>query len=143
MVKTRFFTGAILLALVAGASGCGGPMKYPVISSAKAPGADAKLIADIKEQMGSTQIEFTASNLPPPGRVVQGARLYVAWFREDSKASWKRIGGLDYDDGDREGRLMGSVSAIAFDFAVTAEAAPDSVSPSADVVFAQRVKADD
>ena len=137
-MTTRYrFVAALLLLSAA----CGGPMKYQVASSPKAPGADAKLVADIKEKSNVTKVEFNAEHLPPPTRVAEGSTTYMAWYRESSHQAWQRIGGLDYDDGSRKAALLGSVPATAFDFEVTVEAEPTVASPSSDVVFAQRVQA--
>lgn len=136
---TRFRFVAALLLL----SACGGPMKYQVASSPKAPGADAKLIADIKNQRNVTNVEFSAQYLPPPTRIVEGSKTYMAWYRENAQHTWQRIGGLDYDEDSREAALLGSVPATAFDFAVTVESELNVASPSSEVVFAQRVQSED
>lgn len=133
------FVAALLLMTAA----CGGPMKYQVASSPKAPGADAKLVADIKAKNNVTNVDFSAEHLPPPTRIAEGSTTYMAWYRESSHQAWQRIGGLDYDEDSRKAALLGSVPATAFDFAVTVESESTVASPSPDVVFAQRVQTDD
>ena len=119
---------------------CGGPLKYQVASSPRAPGADAKIVADVSADQGQTQLEVEIKNLAPPGRVTQNAKDYVVWYRKNSSATWARVGGLKYDEGSREGTLTGSVPEIAFDLSVTAEESDGPASPSADVVVSQRVE---
>jgi len=123
------------LAIVA----CGGPLKYQLASSPKAPGADAQLVADVKEDQKLTQLEVEITNLAPPSRINEGSTHFVAWQRKNDGASWSRIGDLQYDPASRKGKLSGSVPETSFDFEVTAEKTESPVSPSADVVFSQRV----
>ncbi len=132
------FSSSVCLVMLAVA--CGGPLKYQVPSTARAPGADAKIVADTASNQGQTQLDIDVSNLPPPDRVSPNAKAYVAWYRKGSDAIWSRIGGLQYDEGDREGTLKGSVPEIAFDLAISAEPSEAPASPSADVVVSQRVE---
>jgi hypothetical protein len=119
---------------------CGGPLKYQVPSSARAPGADAKIVADVAADQGQTRLEMDITNLPPPGRINEKATAYLAWYRKDSSATWSRVGGLKYDEGDREGKISGSVPELAFDLSVTAENNDSPASPSPDVIVSQRVE---
>jgi hypothetical protein len=119
---------------------CGGPLKYQVPSSPRAPGADAKIVADVAKDQGQTHLELEITNLAPPGRISEKSSTYVAWYRKNSSATWSRVGGLKYDEGDREGKLSGSVPEIAFDLSVTAEENDNPASPSPDIVVAQRVE---
>lgn len=121
-------------------SACGGPLKYQVPSTSRAPGADARVIADVASDQGQTHLEIDVTNLPPPARVVPTATTYLVWYRKDSSSTWARIGGLKYEEGDREGKLSGSVPEVAFDLIVVAEASESPASPSPDVVVAQRIQ---
>lgn len=118
---------------------CGGPLKYKVASSGRAPGADATVIADVKKDQGLTQLEILAENLPPPGRVVEGATSYVVWQRKDSGAAWGRLGGLKYEEDARKGKWEGSVPETGFDLSISAESDANVASPSGETVFNQRV----
>lgn len=118
---------------------CGGPLKYSVPSNALAPGADAKIVADISADQGQTALTLDIVNLPPAGRVAEKSKNYTAWYRKNSDATWSRIGGLKYDDSGREGTLNGSVPEVAFDFTVTAEESESPASPSPSVILAQHV----
>jgi hypothetical protein len=111
-------------------------------STPKAPGADGKLVCEVEEGQKQTQVKLTIEHLPPPGRVTQGGTTFVAWFRKNSDMVWARIGGVQFDESARSGSMQGSVPEVAFDFEVTAEKADAPVSPSPDVVFAQRVQKD-
>ena len=144
MARTAVVRGTLLLLLSGFAalqSGCG-PLKYNVRSSALAPGADAKVIADVKKRQGQTQLEVEATNLIPPNRVESSASQYVAWYRPNSGAQWNRIGTLEYDEDDRIGNLNGSVPEVAFDLQISAEGAAPPSSPSPQILFSQRVQED-
>lgn len=131
-------TSAFCLSVLVAA--CGGPLKYQVPSTARAPGADAKIVADVSTDQSQTRLDVDITNLPPPGRVSDKATTYVAWYRKNSNATWSRVGGLKYDEGDREGKIGGSVPEVAFDLTVTAEENDSPASPSPDVVVSQRVE---
>jgi len=118
---------------------CGGPLKYQIASTPKAPGADGKLVATVHEDQHQTEVELEVSNLPPPDRVAEGATDYVGWARKNANAVWARLGSLKYDSSDRGGMMKGSFPETSFDFQVTAEKAALAASPSSEIVFAQRV----
>lgn len=121
---------------------CGGPLEYRVPSSASAPGADAHILADVREDEQQTQLKVDVVNLPPPDRVDQAANQYVAWYRKDSGQIWSRIAVLAYEPDTREASLVSAVPATNFELEITAEAAADVGSPSPTVVFSQRVVKD-
>lgn len=129
----------LTLALAFAVTACGGPLKYKALSSAKAPGADATIVADVKKDQGLTQLEIDVLNLAPPDRVSAGAASYVVWQRRSSDVAWSRLGAVRYDEGDRKGTWTGSVPEIAFDLAISAEKDVSVASPSGDTVFSQRV----
>lgn len=130
-------TSSLLAALFLVA--CGGPLKYDVASTPKAPGADAHIVADVQAEQNKTDLEVTVEHLAPPDRVAPGSVAYVAWYRKDDKAVWGRIGGLAYDADGRKGTFTGSVPETAFDFAVTGEKNDAPASPSPEVVLTQRI----
>jgi hypothetical protein len=135
MLKTARLSLIGALAIVA----CGGPLKYQLASSAKAPGADAQLVADVKEDQKLTLLQVEITNLAPPSRISEGATHFVAWQRKNDGASWSHIGDLQYEESSRKGKLNGSVPETSFDFEVTAEKGDAPASPSPDVVFSQRI----
>jgi hypothetical protein len=118
---------------------CGGPLKYDAISSPRAPGADASITADVREDQHQTELRLEIDNLPPAERVDADSQHYVAWYRRDAKETWTRIAGLDYEADSREAILQTAVPETQFDLWVTAEKELDVVSPSPNVVFTQRV----
>ena len=127
------FVGVALL------SACG-PLQYAVQSTPIATGADAEIVAAIDANQGVTRITIAAKNLPPPARVKDGDTNYVVWTRKDSDQAWSRLAALNYDEGARTADLAEvSVALTAFDLEITAESSIEVASPSAEVVFAQRV----
>jgi len=130
--------GAVL-ALTLLVAACGGPLKYQIASSPKAPGADATLEADVSKDQHLTRLLVKAKNLPPPERVVAGTRIYIIWTRKNAEAQWSRIGNLKYDPGNREGNFEGTVPEVDFDLQITAEKEDGAQSPAADMVFSQHV----
>ena len=129
----RLCTAALLLVA------CGGPLKYQIASTPKAPGSDGMLVATVHESQHQTEVELEVKNLPPPDRVAEGATDYVAWARKSASAVWTRLGSLKYDSKERGGTMKGSVPETSFDFAISAEKAALAASPSSDIVFQQRV----
>lgn len=136
-MKTTSLLGSLLLLL--SLVGCGGPLRYEIGSNAKAPGADAVIVADVKAEQNQTTLDIEVKNLAPPGRVAAGAMVFVVWQRASSQVPWTRIGGLNYEEDSRDGTFHGSVPETAFDLQVTAEKALDVASPSPDAVLSQRV----
>lgn len=118
---------------------CGGPLEYQSISSPRAPGADASITADVQEAQHQTELKLEIENLPPADRVEAGSHHYVAWYRRDTKETWKRIAGLAYEEDSREATLQTAVPETSFDLWVTTEDDLDAVSPSPNVVFQQRI----
>ncbi|HTV21341.1 MAG TPA: hypothetical protein VMG12_21790 [Polyangiaceae bacterium] len=131
-----------ILAVVAVAgllAACGGPLKYEAISSPRAPGADASITADVREDQHQTELRLEIENLPPADRVEAGDEHYVAWYRRDAKETWKRIAGLEYEGDSREAVLQTAVPETSFELWVTTEKDLDVVSPSPSIVFEQRI----
>jgi hypothetical protein len=130
---------ALSLLFVAAAA-CGGPLKYMPKSTAKAPGVEIKVVADVHEKEAITKLMIEAVHLPPPNAVKEGHKHYVVWQRADSSKTWTRIAGLKYDESARVGKLVDvSVPATAFELECTAEEKPDVTTPSSELVFEQIV----
>lgn len=134
----RLLTAVAALALVVATAACG-PLKYQVKGLPQATGADAVVTADVRKDQNVTVLKLTATNLPPPDRVMSGSQHFVAWQRKNSDSAWNRIGALAYDEGKREGFLEATVPELRFELQVTAEQKTDSASPSPDSVFSQFV----
>ncbi len=118
---------------------CGGPLRYQVPSTPSAPGADAEIVAQVNEEQRQTQLNVEVENLPPPSRVEASSQHYVAWYRRDASVTWSRVAALSYEADSREAELVGSVPELKFDFEITAEPLADAASPSASVVFSQKI----
>ncbi|HVZ35814.1 MAG TPA: hypothetical protein VG963_25480 [Polyangiaceae bacterium] len=118
---------------------CGGPLRYQTASTARAPGADAEIEADVSEQQGQTRLTVSIKNLPPPDRVAPESQHYVAWYRQGPNAIWQRVAALAYEAEAREASLVASVPEKQFEFEITAEPAVNVASPSPNVVFVQSI----
>jgi hypothetical protein len=126
--------------LFAALTACGGPLKYQIHGSAKAPDADAKIVADVQKEAGLTKLKINGEHMAPPDRLVPGASTYVVWARKDDGDKWQRVGALKYDEGSRVGSIEeASVPLLSFDLEVSIEKGATPESPSSDVVLSQRV----
>ena len=134
----RLLTAAAALALIVASAACG-PLKYQVKGTPQATGADAMVTADVKKDQNVSLVEIKAVNLPPPDRVMAGSQHFVAWQRKNSDTTWNRIGALAYDADKRTGFLEVTVPEVLFDLEITAEAQVSPASPSAEVVFFQKI----
>lgn len=119
---------------------CGGPLKYAPKATARAPEADAAIVADVKEGQHATRLTVKVEHLAPPGRIQEGTKTYLVWQRKNSDTTWTRVAALAYDEGNREGKLEeATVPETSFQVMVTAEEKPDAASPSPHVVVEQKV----
>jgi hypothetical protein len=125
--------GATLLAA------CGGPLKYDMKGSQLSPGSDAHVVAEVDKDRNVTNVDIEAKNLTPAERLVDGGTTYVIWVRKAADGAWSRVGALALGSEGREGKAKLTVPETSFDLEVTAEAAPSVASPSAKVVFEQKV----
>lgn len=129
--------GLILCALLAG---CGGPLRFAVKGTEKAPGADAAIVAKVDEKASVTHLTINAEHLAPPERLKDGGLKFVVWARKNDDAPWTRVGALTYDPEARKGEIAeASVPQTSFDLVITVEKEADPASPSPEVVFSQRV----
>lgn len=126
--------------LVGFLAACGGTLKYDMKGSEFSPGADGKLTADVDVERNTSKIEIEVIHLTPPERVLEGGTTYVVWARRDSSVAWVRIGALELSDEGRTGRAQLTVSESRFDLEISAEQNAASISPSAKIVFSQRVE---
>jgi hypothetical protein len=118
-------------------AGCGGPLKYAVKGSPKAPEVDAKIVAEVKTEASMTTLKITAEHLAPPDRL--GGKVFVVWTKGE-KPKWHRVGALKYEEGDRRGSIEGaSVPVTAFDLQITVEKDADAEAPSGDAIITQHV----
>ncbi len=132
---TRLAPYALSLSLLSAA--CGGPLKYKVASTAKAPGADATIVADVRKNEGRTDLELKVVNLPPASRVCGGA-YFVAWQNAD-KRPWARLSALALEGNARESEVTMTVPETSFNFQITCERENGPSVPSNDVIFSQTI----
>jgi hypothetical protein len=129
----------LLVALVVFAGfGCG-TLKYEVAGTARAPGADCKVVSEPNKSQGNSKIELRAENLPPPDRLQPGTTAFVVWQRKNDSTPWQRVGALQYDKGKRRGTLEATVPEVKYELVITAENTSSPGSPSGNVMFQQLV----
>ncbi len=121
-------------------AGCGGGT-IALEGTQRAPGADGTV--DLGEVEGNVMARVEVRHLPPPSRVGQGLTCYVLWLRAPDGSRQSNAGVMQYDEGDRVGRVTGITPMRVFEVLITAERAANSASPGPDVVFQRRVQADD
>jgi hypothetical protein len=139
ILATVMKTKTLALAFVAMLMACGGSLNYKIASSAKAPGADATIKADVSKDQHLTHLKVDALNLAPPERVTPGTRIFIIWTRKNAEATWARAGNLEYNPSGREGLFEGTVPEVDFDLQITVEKDDNAASPSADMIFSQHV----
>jgi hypothetical protein len=136
----RAFSTAALLATLAA---CGGPLRYQVQSSQRAPGADAEVVAHVNSGNNNTRLEIRASNLPPASRLLANGTVFMVWQRRNSSAPWARVGSLNYNEGSRTGVMSDTtVPETRFELQITAETDANVGSPSTHVVFQQNINSE-
>jgi len=125
--------------LAAALTGCGGPLKYAVHGSPKAPEMDANIVADVNKDGNFTNLKIDIEHLAPPDRLGPGGKMFVVWTKGD-KPKWHRVGAMSYDEGGRKSHIEGaSVPVTTFDLQVTVEQDAAAEQPSGNVVVFQRV----
>jgi hypothetical protein len=130
---------AAALVAAAALAACGGPLKYAVKGTDKAPELDAQIVADVNRDAAMTSIKISAEHLAPPDRLASGGKVFVVWTKGE-KPKWHRVGALKYEEGSRKGSIEGaSVPVTAFDLQITVEKDPAPDAPSSDVVLQQHV----
>ncbi|WP_437737511.1 hypothetical protein [Sorangium sp. So ce1335] len=114
---------------------CGGPSELTAQGTQLAPGADARISADIDSDAATTRVAVNVDHLPPPERIEAGSERFVVWERPSSAAPWRRVGVLDYDANRRNGRLAETTVPYAnFELLITVERQSSPQSPSSAVV---------
>lgn len=121
--------------LLAWTPGCGGS-SYETIGEPPLAGAEARFEVE-RIEGDNAMVRVRAEHLAPPARMRAGNEAYVVWFVGPGGAA--KAGRLDYDEGERTGRMRATSPHDAFTVLVTAEPSADVLVPSRDVVFEQRV----
>ncbi len=129
-----------LFPFVLGVMACGGPLRYTVHGSPRAPEADGVVQADVQREQSMTRLNIRMEHLAPPGRLQEGGRAYVVWARRNSGATWIRVGALQYNEGSRMAEMRDTtVSETSFELIVTVETEPSAQTPSTTIILQQMV----
>jgi hypothetical protein len=129
MTLTRLLSAAVLgLCLL---SGCGGGT-VNFTGNQRVVGADGEARWE-EIAGGAILVELKMEHLPPPGRIASGLTTYVVWFAP-SGSTPSRAGTLEYDEGDRTGRMSATNATKQFQVIVSAERNLQIASPSDYVV---------
>ncbi len=119
---------------------CGGSHKYSVVGTPKASGADGTVEVE-KLEGDNLMVTINLEHLPPPERIAEGKKNFVAWFQPNNGIP-VRAGALAYDEDTRVGNLMATTTEKRFRLLVTAEEASNPTSPSDIIVTEQLVDFD-
>jgi predicted small lipoprotein YifL len=131
---------SLVLASVFALAACGGPLKYMPRGTEKAPGADAKIVAEVHKDLNNVRLDVTITSLTPPERLKEGAHFYVAWQRKNADTKWSRVATMKFDPESRVASFKETtVPESMFEFMVTCEEKTDAESPSAIIVIEQKV----
>jgi hypothetical protein len=130
-----------LVVSVLALAGCGGPLTYTPRATARAPEADATIVADVHRDQSMTNLNIRIQHLAPPDRIQAGGTTYVVWSRHNQAMAWNRIGMLQYNPSSREAMLQATAPETLFDLQISVENNPTPGAPSPNVVLMQRVGA--
>jgi hypothetical protein len=129
MTLTRLLSATVLgLCLL---SGCGGGT-VNFTGNDRAIGADGEARWE-EIAGGAILVELEMKHLPPPARISGGLTTYVVWFAPTGSQP-TRSGTLEYDEGDRTGRMSATNATKQFQVIVSAERNLQAVSPGDYVV---------
>ncbi|WP_049876433.1 hypothetical protein [Sorangium cellulosum] len=117
-------------------AGCGGPSEQTAEGTRLAPGADARITADVDADAVTTRLAVDVAHLAPPERIEAGSQQFVVWQRPSSASAWRRVGVLDYHAGNRRGRLTETTVPHAnFELLITVEKQSNPPSPSSAAII--------
>jgi predicted small lipoprotein YifL len=132
----KSMTAALALGMLAA---CGGPLQYAPHGTAKAPEADAKIVADVHKDGSFTTLNVAIEHLAPPDRL-GGGTTFVIWTKTKDAPKWHRVGALSYDESGRKAKIEGaSVPVTHFDLQVTTEKSSEPDVPSDNTLIEQQV----
>ena len=117
---------------------CGGPSEFVVVGTARAVGADG--LVTMEKADGNNLVNISLENLPPPGRVSDGATVYAVWFKPQGTTPQMQ-GSLDYDPDARTGTLQATTPHLALELVISAEVDATVNSPSDVVIVRQEISA--
>ncbi len=132
--------GTIALVLASSAFACFGPKKVQLSASPDVPAAQA-LAKVSSTDNGNTNIELSVQHLGTPGRVRDGANVYIVWVRaEGAGAQAQNVGALKLDS-DLNGRITTTTPLRTFDLFITPESSQTATFPSGPRVLFARISA--
>lgn len=139
--ESRVRWAVMSLVLGVALAACGGPLRYSLHGTPKAPDADAQVEADVSSAAGMTRLKMKVDHLAPPDRLRADGTTYVVWARKNDDAQWQRVGALVYDADGRSGELAdSSVPLTSFQLIVSVETQSTPAAPSADVVISHKIE---
>jgi hypothetical protein len=138
MARTSAKHGAAWLVLLGGALACGTPSRELVPSSVVLA-AEGKVTARVGDNL-NTNLDVEVKHLAPPGKVVQGARVYVVWVRPASGAV-QNVGALRLNE-NLEGKFTTVTPYREFTLWVTPETSATVQAPTSDPVMQAQVVVD-
>jgi hypothetical protein len=134
----KYWVGVVCMVVLAVAA-CGGPLKFKIKGTSRAPDVDAEIIANPLGDQGLTTIKITAEHLAPPDRFTSGGTHYIVWLRK-GEGTYARIGALAYNKDKRTAVFEGSAPETAFTLLITAESQVAPQMPSTNMVVEQKVE---
>ena len=113
--------------------GCSSPSVYQMQSGDRTAGADGEL-SITKDDNGNQLVAMSVAHLPHPSQLSEEMSTYVVWIQPDGASQRYNVGRLRLND-DRTGYLNFTTPFDRFDMMVTAEADPNEMTPSDQVVL--------
>jgi hypothetical protein len=126
---------ALLLGGLGGALSCGAK-RHELVTSSLVLAAEGKVSARVGDNL-NTNLEVEVKHLAPPGRVVQGARVYVVWVRPAS-GTVQNVGALRLNE-NLEGKFTTVTPFREFTLWVTPETAATVQAPTSDPVMQAQI----
>lgn len=130
--------GTIAAVLLVLASACSSATVFRTETLAPAVGAEVEIRVEALDS-GNYLINLSVEHLAPPDRVAQGMTRYVVWIT-GSDGTPRRVGYVDFDDGDRAGAMTATTTDRNFTVMITAEPDGAVTAPSTSVVAQQEIR---
>ncbi len=111
---------------------CGGA-EFPIVGRGAAAGSYGYISVSPSGQNDDLRVQLDMRNLPQPGRVVDGASVYVSWVVPPGRTAQK-LGVVDYDPYQRAAFVRGTTTFHRFEITLTAELHGEVERPSSVIV---------
>jgi hypothetical protein len=129
VLKRMGLAGALASTLAFGCSTMGkSEQVWSMNATQKIPAANGQVQIGKTDKDGNHDVKVAVEHLAPPADVYNGTTQYVVWLKPD-RGKPQNVGVLKLDD-KFNGKLETSTPFTTFQVMVTAESAPDAVSPS-------------